>query len=118
MSTIYGEGYVADSFFAPSAAHRTESPDAIVNDAQPVFCPETQVTPVGAVRHEPLTDETREEAIQLAGRLFLRYWARWEQTGDFGAKGDADRALRLQNLLIAGRSAEQVAKMESERGLS
>lgn len=61
---------------------------------------------VGAVpqhRSEPLTDESREEAIQLAGRLFLKHWARYEATSCLAAKGDADRALRLQNLLIAGR---------------
>lgn len=108
---------LAHPFFDSSLAHRTESPDAIVNDARPVCRQVSEVSAVSAVRHEPLTDESREEAIHLAGRLFLRYWARWEEVGCFAARGDAERALRLQNLLIAGRSAEQVRRMEMERGL-
>jgi hypothetical protein len=65
----------------------------------------------------PLSDAAREAAIHKAGDLFLRYWAKWEATGDFQYRGDADRALRLQSLLIQGRSPEQVARMEKERGL-
>lgn len=73
---------------------------------------------VGHPAHHRLTDSERENAIHKAGDLFLRYWAKWEATGDFQYRGDADRALRLQSLLIQGRSAEQVAKMERERGLA
>lgn len=95
-------------FFDSSLAHRTESPDAIVTDAQPVCRQVSDVSAVGQDRlsHSvPLDDTTREEAIQLAGRLFLKHWARWEATGCFAARGDADRALMLQNRLIVGRSA-------------
>lgn len=78
---------------------------------------ETLTLSVGAVPHDPLTDESREEAIQLAGRLFLKHMDRLN-SGDKAALGDARRALRLQNLLIAGRSAEQVLRMEQERGIA
>lgn len=109
------------ALFDSSLAHVTDSPDAILPIAQPEYRKTAPVTGVGADLQrasEPLTDAGREEAIQLAGRLFLRYWAKWEATSDFQYRGDADRALRLQNLLIAGRSAEQVRRMEIERGLS
>lgn len=65
-----------------------------------------------------LTDSQREAAIHRAGDLFLHYMAKWDKTGDFQYRGDADRALRLQSILIQGRSAEQVAKLERERGLA
>jgi hypothetical protein len=107
-------------FFDSSLAHRTESPDAILPSAQPECRQVSDVSDVGADlqrRSEPLTDASREEAIQLAGRLFLKHWALWEATGCFAARGDADRALMLQNRLIVGRSAEFISAREAALGL-
>jgi hypothetical protein len=58
-----------------------------------------------------LSDEMREVAIQSAGSLMQK----------FVEAGDMERAqwaLRSMKSLIQGRSPEQVARMEQERGLS
>lgn len=61
--------------------------------------------PVGACRHSSgLNDEAREQAIQRAGDAMVK-------AHRLGQKHEAREFLRLQNLLIAGRSAEQVASM-------
>jgi hypothetical protein len=67
--------------------------------------------------HHRLTDSERENAIHRAGDLFLKYMAKYEATSDLQYLGDARRALLNQSLLIQGRSAEMVARMEKERGL-
>jgi hypothetical protein len=67
---------------------------------------------------QPLTDSEREAAIVQAGKAIEHYMAEYERTGCFGARGDADRSRRLMELLIRGRSPEQVARMERERGLA
>jgi hypothetical protein len=80
----------------------------------------------------PLTDESREIAIVRAGKLVEWFMAehdaarrRYLGSSDLADKGDADGALlsaqQAQSLmlrLIRGRSAQQVARMERERGLS
>lgn len=71
---------------------------------------------VGAVR-QGLTDDEREAAIKRAGAAMQKHYARYAETGCFAARGDADRALRLMELLIASRSPEAVANLERERGL-
>lgn len=80
----------------------------------------------------PLTDTEREAAIKRAGELVIAFMQehraaslRWQEGGNLADKGDADRqflnareAQRLMVELIRGRSAEQVARMEMERGLA
>jgi len=63
------------------------------------------------VCHRSLSDADREAAIVFAGKAIEKYMADWEAHGCFAARGDADRARRLMELLIAGRSPEQVARM-------
>lgn len=70
-----------------------------------------------AIPHQPLTDEAREQAIVRAGKAVEKHMATWERDHCFAARGDADRALRLMEQLIAGRSAEMVARLARERGL-
>lgn len=103
--------------FAP-AAIGTESPclqdrsaDSVNPSADADTSRRTELT-------RPFSDDDREAAIKRAGAALEKHMAQWEETGCFAARGDADRARRLMELLIAGRSAEQVAKMERERGLS
>lgn len=77
---------------------------------------------VGQVR---LSDEQREAAITRAGlaverHMSLRYDA---QRGEDAAEAVrqlamAQEAERLQRALIVGRSAEQIARMEEQRGLT
>lgn len=84
------------------------------------------------VINTPLTDEGREEAIVLAGELVNKYMAKramhlleYDITNSLLDKADADssrlkaeEAARLMAELIKGRSAEVVARLEKERGLS
>jgi hypothetical protein len=65
-----------------------------------------------------LSDSEREAAIKRAGELIVHYMNLWEKTSDFQYRGDADRARRLMEILIKGRSPEQIARMERERGLA
>lgn len=68
---------------------------------------------VGEIRpgNTGLTDEDRESAIVRAGRAIEKHEGVWLATGCFAARGNADYARRLMEQLIAGRSAEQVARM-------
>jgi hypothetical protein len=68
---------------------------------------------VGTVPHV-LTAEEREAAIKRSGELIVHYMNLWEKTSDFQYRGDADRARRLQNLLIEARSPEQPARMRAD----
>lgn len=72
--------------------------------------PMTQPEPV-------MTDEEREEAIKAAGDLIVQKMEVWDKHGCFAARGDAIAAEIRQRALIKGRSPEQVARMEAERGL-
>lgn len=58
-----------------------------------------------------LSDADREAAILRAGIAIERHEGIWLSTGCFAARGDADRARRLMEQLIAGRSPEQRARM-------
>lgn len=64
-----------------------------------------------------MTDQEREAAIVLAGDAMKAAQARYEATGCFGDNGEAHRHRLRMESLIRGRSAGQVARMESERGL-
>jgi len=64
-----------------------------------------------------MTDAEREQHIRDCGRLMIAAFERWDQTGDFADRGEADYWLRLQNEAIKARSAEQVATMEEARAL-
>lgn len=94
-------------------------------DGIPASCIETCPTDVTrspallpSVGQHRLSDSERENAIHRAGDLFLKYMAKYEATSDLQYLGDAKRALLNQSLLIKGRSPEQVARMEKERGLA
>lgn len=97
----------------------------------------TQQACVSERRTEPqahvggLSDGAREEAIRRAGLVIERHMTAYralEQvhllTHCFADIGEADRQLRMANLarelmesLIAGRSRDQVLRMEIKRGL-
>lgn len=81
-----------------------------------VRCDATQ--PFVGESREVLSDAERETQIVAAGQLLERRYAVYEETGCFAALGDAHRAESVMRKLIAGRSPEQVARMESARGLT
>jgi hypothetical protein len=66
---------------------------------------------------QPFSDEEREDAIRRAGKAIEHHMALYASSSDLMDRGDADRARLLMQRLIAGRSAEQVGKLELERGL-
>ena len=65
----------------------------------------------------PMTDEAREAEIARLSAEMEAAYAIWQSDGCFSARGDADRLMRQRDDLVRGRSAAQVARMESERGL-
>ena len=64
-----------------------------------------------------MTDQERELAIVVAGEAMQAAQARYEASGCFADQGEAHRHRLRMESLIRGRSAGQVARMESERGL-
>ena len=64
-----------------------------------------------------MTDADREAEIARLTQEMEAAYAIWERDGCFAARGDADRLMRERDDLVRGRSAEQVAQMEAERGL-
>jgi hypothetical protein len=65
-----------------------------------------------------MSDSEREEAIRQAGIAMQRAYWDYEKTGDFGSLGEAHRQRIRMTELIRGRSKEQVARMEQERGIA
>ena len=65
----------------------------------------------------PLIGQERELCIQAEGLLMQAEMLAWERTGDFGAKGAANRHLDRMKELIKGRSDTVRARMAAERGL-
>ena len=64
-----------------------------------------------------MTDTERESEIARLTREMEAAYAIWQSDGCFAAKGRADALMRERDDLVRGRSAEQVAQMEQERGL-
>ena len=65
-----------------------------------------------------MTDTQRESEIARLSAEMEAAYAIWQSDGCFAARGDADRLMRQRDDLVRGRSAEQVARMEAERGLA
>ena len=66
----------------------------------------------------PMTDAQRESDIARLTQEMEAAYAIWQSDGCFAAKGRADSLMRQRDDLVRGRSAEQVARMEAERGLA
>ena len=64
-----------------------------------------------------MTDTQRESEIARLSAEMEAAYALWQSDGCFAAKGRADSLMRQRDDLVRGRSAEQVARMELERGL-
>jgi hypothetical protein len=65
-----------------------------------------------------LSDSEVEKHIRDCGWLMEDAMRRYCETGCFSYRGEADRWKLLMEEAIRGRSAEQVARLEKERGLS
>jgi hypothetical protein len=65
-----------------------------------------------------MTDDEREQHIKDCGWLMEDAMRRYCETSDLGYRGEADRWKLLMHEAIRGRSAEQVARMEREKGLA
>jgi hypothetical protein len=65
-----------------------------------------------------MSDRERELHIRDLGWLIEDSMARYYETSCLTHRGDADRFRLLMEEAIRGRSQEQVARLEKERGLS
>ena len=65
-----------------------------------------------------MTDQQREKHITDLGLLVEGAMGRWEASGCFAARGQADGYRIAMEALINGRSAAQVASMEKALGLA
>jgi hypothetical protein len=106
------------SFIFASADSRDEAPAPSTIDGAPgVSGSPVLSADVGTDR---LSHDAREAAIKLAGDLVVKYMALANANNGIDYmhfRGLADRARLSMEALIKGRSAAQVAQMESERGL-
>lgn len=74
-----------------------------------------------AVRTSPtplVVDEENERHIRDCGWLMQCALHRWEQSGCFAARGEADRWRIEMEAAIKARSAAQVARLERDLGLA
>lgn len=79
----------------------------------------SDVSQVGEGRHSNgMTDDEREDAIYRAGVAMEVWYARFKASQDQADLDLAYHYLGIQKTLLAGRSAEYVAKLEQERGLA
>lgn len=84
------------------------------SDCPPALRKTVSTDGVSEGRHShSCADLAREVAIQQAGRDIEAAMGRYGDSGNFADRGEADAArLRMQEL-IAGRSPEQVARMQA-----
>ena len=75
-------------------------------------------SPLRRIAPARMTDTDREAEIARLSAEMEAAYAIWQSDGCFSARGDADRLMRQRDDLVRGRSAAQVARMESERGLA
>jgi len=59
-----------------------------------------------------------ERRIRKLGKLMVQSYARYEVTGSFADRGDADRYRLEMEAAIKQRSAKQVTRLEKVKGLS
>lgn len=67
---------------------------------------------------QPLTDEEREAAAYRAGCAMQSWYSQYQHTGDPDHLDCAYHWLGVMRGLLAGRSAEFVARLEKQRGLT
>jgi hypothetical protein len=73
---------------------------------------------VGRPLRDGLTDLEREYCIKESGKRLEALHAVYKASGCFNDAAARDCELRYMAALIRGRSPEQVARMEAERGLT
>lgn len=67
---------------------------------------------------EPMSDSEREAAAVRAGNAMQAWYSQYQITRDPQLLDRSYEAMRLMRKLLAGRSAEYVARLESERGIA
>jgi hypothetical protein len=110
------------AFSSPTTPTGTESPSCHFQDS--AVCP--RLSEEGCAVGQRLSaeaphdcaDAQREVEILHAGREIEEHMRQYAETGDFAARGAADRARLRMEELIRGRSAEVVARLEQEKGLA
>jgi hypothetical protein len=108
---------MTSSFSSQSVVTQAPRSSAIYADRAVNSCAEIPCAPVGKVLRD-LSAEELESHIESCGLLMLAAYARYEASGCFSDKGDADRWMRTQAEAIKARSPAQVAQLEQERGIA
>lgn len=72
----------------------------------------------GALSVSDAADQQREKSIADLGLLVEGAMSRWESSGCFHARGQADNYRVSMEALIRGRSACQIERMEEALGLA
>jgi hypothetical protein len=112
---------VCMTFSCPTTPTGTESPCSYFQDS--AVCPRLPEEGCAVGRRlsaeapHDCADAQREVEILHAGREIEEHMRQYAETGDFAARGAADRARLRMEELIRGRSPEVVARLEQERGL-
>ncbi len=98
----------------------TQSKDSPTTTLSCAAVGESQCAPQHEVRPplRRLTAAELELHIASCGYLMLEAYKRYEASGCFGDRGEADRWKVLMEEAIKSRSAAQVARMEAARGLN
>jgi hypothetical protein len=86
--------------------------------AAQIVCDAQQLTVSTVALAHTLTDDERERHIASTGYLMLAAYQRYEESHCLGDLGEAHRWRGLMEDAIKGRSAAQVARLESARGLA
>jgi hypothetical protein len=106
------------AFSSPTTPTGTESPSCHFQDSAVCVLSRSDDTARKPGQTQPCADAQREVEILHAGREIEEHMRQYAETGDFAARGAADRARLRMEELIRGRSAEVVARLEQEKGLA
>ena len=108
---------------ADSASVSDELPLLLIKPSTSTSVCETE--PTGCVSTERLSPshiersiDEHEQHIKDCAWLMERAYARYEETGCFAARGEADRWRILRDEAVKARSPEAVAELEAARGLA
>jgi hypothetical protein len=105
------------TFSSPTTPTGTESPFSHFQDSAVCVLSRSGDSARKPGQTQPCADAQREVEILHAGREIEEHMRQYAETGDFAARGAADRARLRMEELIRGRSPEVVAQLERERGL-
>lgn len=108
------------SFSAAISAETVPALDTVSEPSGERVCQSGERIGVSQERviNSPMTDEEREAAAYRAGVAMQAWYSKYQSTGDPQALSIAHHHMTQMVSILAGRSPEQIARMEQERGLA